>query len=571
MYCRVLAWDFDGTSATEGRLAAGIAPALAAARARGILTMLVTGRVLEEIQTICPESSTVDAVVAENGAVLWLPLLRRTFQLGDPPPNSLLVELRARHVPFHAGDVVVGTYASHASEVLDLVRILGLDAQLTFNRGSLMLLPSGINKATGVRRALAELGRSRHNLIAFGDAENDLPMLAAAELAVTVPGASPCVAARADVCTTAPDGKGVREFVRHLLDLDGYAPTPGRHRIELGRDCEGKTVTLSAAGANVVICGDPHSGKSWLAGLLVERLLEQEYRVCVIDPEGEHLSLAKRPHTLLLGRELALPEPSGVAELLRSEPISLVLNLAGMPVHEQKAYVTSLMPQLRSCGVATGIPHWVVVDEAHYFFPRDETVDVCREGPSTHVFATYKPSLLSATLHDAAAAYLMTSTALDDERYFLTTLLQAKGPAQGAASDLLAQVGESRAGLLTFGAGRSRWQAFTPGRRMTGHAHHARKYADGRLTDAQSFRFLSDGTTLAEAYNLRDFHGQVRSVPLESLRHHLLAGDFSRWANDVLGDVQLAHGLRRIERNVRSGAMPVREEILAELESEYRI
>ena len=36
-----------------------------------------------------------------------------------------------------------------------------------------MVLPSGVNKATGLSAALVELGLSRHNVVAVGDAEND--------------------------------------------------------------------------------------------------------------------------------------------------------------------------------------------------------------------------------------------------------------------------------------------------------------------------------------------------------------------------------------------------------------
>jgi hydroxymethylpyrimidine pyrophosphatase-like HAD family hydrolase len=44
MYCRVIACDFDGTGATDGHPAPELYAALAAARAQGIVTLLVTGR-----------------------------------------------------------------------------------------------------------------------------------------------------------------------------------------------------------------------------------------------------------------------------------------------------------------------------------------------------------------------------------------------------------------------------------------------------------------------------------------------------------------------------------------------
>jgi hydroxymethylpyrimidine pyrophosphatase-like HAD family hydrolase len=86
-----------------------------------------------------------------------------------------------------------------------LVRRFGIDGQLVFNRAALMLLPSGINKARGIRRALHELGRSEHSLIAFGDAENDIPMLMNAEVGVAASGSVQSVSALVD------------DFVSHLV------------------------------------------------------------------------------------------------------------------------------------------------------------------------------------------------------------------------------------------------------------------------------------------------------------------------------------------------------------------
>ena len=131
--------------------------ALAAARGHGILTVLATGRVLEDVQRACEELSPFDAVVAENGAVIYLCGIGRTIQLGQPPPEHFLGELRAQGVPFHTGAVIIGTWEQHANKLLELVRRFGIDGQLVFNRAALMLLPSGINKAMGIRRAFGVL------------------------------------------------------------------------------------------------------------------------------------------------------------------------------------------------------------------------------------------------------------------------------------------------------------------------------------------------------------------------------------------------------------------------------
>jgi hydroxymethylpyrimidine pyrophosphatase-like HAD family hydrolase len=69
VYCRVIACEFDGTGATGGHPAPELYAALAAAQAQGIVTLLVTGRVLEDVQRSCEEFSYFDAVVAERNAM----------------------------------------------------------------------------------------------------------------------------------------------------------------------------------------------------------------------------------------------------------------------------------------------------------------------------------------------------------------------------------------------------------------------------------------------------------------------------------------------------------------------
>jgi hydroxymethylpyrimidine pyrophosphatase-like HAD family hydrolase len=227
MYCRVIACDFDGTGATDGHPAPELYAALAAARAQGIVTLLVTGRVLEDVQRACEDLSPFDGVVAENGAVIYLCELGRTIQIGEPPPERFLGELRVQGVPFHTGAVIVGTWEQHAGKLLELIRRFGIDGQMIFNRAALMLLPSGINKAVGVRRALNELGRSERNMVAFGDAENDIPMLIGAEVAVAARAAIPAVLSLADDAVSQPGGAGVARYIRRLIEQGwSFAKSP---------------------------------------------------------------------------------------------------------------------------------------------------------------------------------------------------------------------------------------------------------------------------------------------------------------------------------------------------------
>jgi len=571
MYCRVFACDFDGTGATNGHLAPELAAALGAARAQGFTTMLVTGRVHEEVEALCADLSVFDAVVAENGAVVCLPGAQRTIEIGTPFPERLLGELRQHGIPFHAGAVIVGTWDRHASQVLELIRQLGIDAQLIFNREAMMLLPSGVNKAVGVQRALAELGRSECNLVAFGDAENDLSLFAGAAVAVAARDSVPAVAAAADVRLKEPGGAGVARFIYRVLDQGGMVPTPPRHDLVLGVAADGTPAVIPASGVNVMVSGDPRSGKSWLSGLVAEALVERGYRLCVIDPEGDYLALGARPQVLALGHEIPLPSPGVVPRLFCDQQISLVLILASLPIAAQVQYVDAVMGELDGCGRFTGIPHWVLVDEAHYFFHAPASTAMRFSRCTNFLFATYRPSLVAADVMGVVNAHLITHTRVDEERYFINGLLRERGPKDLDVAAALAGIGKPQAGLLLEDPEQPRWSVFTPGARVTAHAHHARKYADTYLPDHKAFHFQhTDGSPVA-AHNVIEFHSAVQTVLSASLRHHLTNGDFSRWIAGVIGDEQLARGLRKLERTVAGGASPDRGEILAHIEDHYQI
>ncbi|MGZ8487498.1 MAG: HAD-IIB family hydrolase [Candidatus Binatia bacterium] len=571
MYCRAIACDFDGTGATDGHPAPEIYAALAAARTQGIVSLLVTGRVLEDVQRACEEFSPFDAVVAENGAVIYLCDIGRMIQIGEPPPEHFLGELRAQGVPFHTGAVIVATWEPHVYKVLELIRRFGLDAQLIFNRAALMVLPSGINKAVGVRRALDELGRSERNLIAFGDAENDIPMLTDAELGVAARGSIPAVLALADDRVSQPGGAGVSSYIRTVLERGGVIPTPRRRTVMLGKTSEGSEVTLPNSGTNVVISGDPRTGKSWIAGLLAEQLIEERYQICIVDPEGDYAQMGQRPKVVTLGHELALPAPATAARFISNERLSIILTLSSLAPGDQLTYVEQLLAALQSERDAMGMPHWLLIDEAHYFFQtQSPCLKYLTSRTGSFCLVTYRPSLLAGEVYSAIGAHILTTTKVEEERYFVTKILQAHYNLNMAAHSALEALELPRAGLLLTNSSEARWRVFTPVERITGHAHHSRKYADTRLPDDKAFRFFNAGEPLI-AHNIIEFHQAIKSAPLGSLSYHLSAGDFSRWVGEVMGDQQLARGLRKLERSTPVGATPERAEILAHVEDHYLI
>ena len=180
MRYHVLASDYDGTLAHDGRVDASTSQALKNLLATGRRLVLVTGRELPELLDIFPSIDLFEWVVAENGALLYRPSTRERRALAAPPPAEFIQRLRDRGVePISIGTVIVATWAPHEQTALQAIHDLGLDLQIIFNKGAVMILPTGVNKATGLTAALHEMELSPRNAVGVGDAENDLAFLRA--------------------------------------------------------------------------------------------------------------------------------------------------------------------------------------------------------------------------------------------------------------------------------------------------------------------------------------------------------------------------------------------------------
>jgi hydroxymethylpyrimidine pyrophosphatase-like HAD family hydrolase len=227
MRYHLLACDYDGTIATRGRVNPPTLAALERLRASGRSLVLVTGRRLEDLQQIFPRLYLFDRVVAENGALLCRPSDHTERTLGEPPPPSFIEELGRRGVtPLAVGRVIVATWEPHETTVLRTIRQLGLELQLSFNKGAVMVLPSGVNKGFGLQAALEELRISAHNTVGIGDAENDHAFLALCGFSVAVANALPTLKERVDYVTAKDHGPGVVELIDRFVasDLAGLVP-----------------------------------------------------------------------------------------------------------------------------------------------------------------------------------------------------------------------------------------------------------------------------------------------------------------------------------------------------------
>jgi phosphoglycolate phosphatase (TIGR01487 family) len=227
-----LASDYDGTLADHGIVRSSSVVSLRRLAESGRKLILVTGRELGDLRAVFPQHEMFQRIVAENGALLYNPATRESRALGEPPPPEFVAALRDAGVePLSVGASIVSTVQPHDAAVLKAIRDLGLEMQVIYNREAVMVLPSGVNKGTGLRAALAELGLSVRNTVGVGDAENDHALLNVCEYRVAVANAIPSLKDRADLVTSDPDGKGVEQLIDKMLldDLRSVQPrTPPR-------------------------------------------------------------------------------------------------------------------------------------------------------------------------------------------------------------------------------------------------------------------------------------------------------------------------------------------------------
>ena len=220
MRFRALATDYDGTLATHGTVYPETVAALQELRDAGRRLLLVTGRELPDLRKVFPEYAMFDLIVAENGALLFEPATAKETLLCEPADAMLVERLREIEVPISVGRAVVATTEPYYQLALAAIHELGLELQLTFNKGSVMVLPSGVNKATGLAYALPRLGINPSQVVAIGDAENDHAFLGACGCGVAVSNALPSLKSRAHVVTRGAHGAGVEEVIREIIAND---------------------------------------------------------------------------------------------------------------------------------------------------------------------------------------------------------------------------------------------------------------------------------------------------------------------------------------------------------------
>ncbi len=565
--------DYDGTLAHDGQVTSSTLEALKRVKASGRKLVLATGRELPELLRVFPETSMFDLAVVENGALLYNPATGAKRLLAEAPLPAFVEELRRRGVePLSVGESIVATWHPHETAVLEVIRSLGLELQVIFNKDAVMILPSGVNKGTGVRAALDELGLSTHNALGVGDAENDHAFLGICECSVAVGNALPVLKDRADVVTEKTHGSGVEEIIEQLLadDLRSLQPRLRRHDILLGRTENGEEFCLGPYGTRVMVAGPSGSGKSTVVTALVERLIQKQYQVCVIDPEGDYDDFGQ---FVTLGGSDRVPAVSEILEVLKTAGSSISINLLGVPAADRPNYFIGLLPRLQELRARTGRPHWIVIDEAHHLLPSE------LDSASLSI-PTSLGSFALITVHPKSVSRVLLE---------VVNHVVAVGPEPGVVIQELNE-GTGKNWLAPAGAGSEKagaearpramlvWQLpeSNPAQKVSLEPakavlrRHKRKYAAGELGEDKSFYFRGpEGKLNLRAQNLTLFSQIAEGVDEETWNHHLKKNDYSVWFREAVKDNGVADEIAVIEQHTGLAAGESRNRILGIIRKHY--
>lgn len=561
-----LAADYDGTLATDGRVGDATVAALKRLTSSGRKLVLVTGRVLPELLDIFPEIDICERVVAENGAVLYRPATKDTRLLSASPPATFIEELHRRGVRhLSVGQVVVATRTPYETVVLDVIRDLGLELRIVFNKGAVMVLPTDVDKASGLTAALEELELSPHNIVAVGDGENDHALLRLPHYAVTVSNAVPMLKEAADLVTVGDHGAGVEELIADLVDhdLDPAGLMLPRHRILLGQREDGQEVSIAPFGRNLLIAGTSGSGKSTLATGLLERLGARGYQFCIIDPEGDYEDFAD---AIVFGSAERGPSVNEILTALAKPGNQVVVNLVGLPLQDRPAFFLGLLPRIQELRTKTGRPQWVLVDETHHLMPadRDATTLVQAQTLSEMIYVTVHPDQIERSVVGTADTIIALG---ESPAKTITGFCESIGEAAPQAEETKLLPGEALV-WERFGGGSPYKMRVTPGEAE--RRRHRRKYAEGALPADRSFYFRGPtGALNLRAQNLILFAQIADGVDEPTWTHHLRQGDYSRWFSESIKDEALAEAAQQIEQQSELSAGESRKLMRAAIEERY--
>lgn len=168
-----------------------------------------------------------------------------------------------------------------------------------------------------------------------------------------------------------------------------------RWRVSLGRAPSGVPVSVPVSQINLIVAGGTGSGKSFATGLIAEQLVQLGYVVCVLDPEGDHAPLANLPSVVTLGGRDRLPVAEDVARVFEQSGTSVVIDLSLVTPQAREEWMRHALPFLERRRAEVGVPHWLIIDEAHVPLGKGRGAHCFSSQWKGHCIVTYQTEQLA--------------------------------------------------------------------------------------------------------------------------------------------------------------------------------
>ncbi|HWR17196.1 MAG TPA: HAD-IIB family hydrolase [Terriglobales bacterium] len=561
-----LATDYDGTLAADGRVSSSTIQALETLRKTGRRLLLVTGRELPDLKRVFDRLDLFDLVVAENGALLFNPHTQSETVLSEPPSEEFTKCLAKRGVQFSVGRNIVATSTEYADQVLRAIQETGLELQVIFNKGAAMVLPTGVNKATGLLKALEELRLAAHNVVAVGDAENDHALLSTCEFGVAVANAVPLLKQRADWVTEGARGTGVEQLIQKIVedDLCSFDESLTRNRIRIGEDInEGEEIYVPQSRGSLLVTGPSGSGKSTITSALIEQMTEQNYQFCLIDPEGDYDGL---PGAIMIGTPSDAPNLVEIEKALEIPSRNVVINLLAIPLADRPLFFAGLLPRLLELRAHSGRPHWIVVDEAHHLLPSSwvPAPAMLPQQIGGMLLITVHPTFVAPAALQSIDTLIMIGKGVRETLSGFAEKLGITPPVDVPVDDL-----SPDQAAVWLRSAPDHVRLVKAARSSFDRRRHTRKYAEGDLPEDRSFYFRGpNGKLNLRAQNLNIFIQIATGVDDDTWMFHLDRNEYSNWIRTIIKDDELADEIHQIEQ---SGDAPAesRERVKEAVERRY--
>lgn len=215
---KILATDLDETLTYGGgsRIEKDVKKAMLKLRSNGWLLVLATGRDKPYLMKREDIENIFDAWIMEGGLSIYIPS-QNIYKVFVTSQWVRFIDSLRKMSFAKPKENTITLRRENIEDVKRIAEKFQIDISFRDNKGTIMLLPKGVNKAYALHK-LMEILDVDGPIVVIGDSEIDLELFEEADFSVAVANAEDKIKAKADYVTREADGEGVVEAVNLILE-----------------------------------------------------------------------------------------------------------------------------------------------------------------------------------------------------------------------------------------------------------------------------------------------------------------------------------------------------------------